>query len=113
MLKAVWKVRCAFVQGRGQYSAAAVAAVFVREVSALIRQDWACVEGDVRLVAGVPPSWFRGRETAVTEERFQRDWCVHTGVLAVIVQAPGGGRQLEIRLRPDWRVQLPGDDDED
>jgi hypothetical protein len=113
MLKAVWKVRCAFVQGRGQYSAAAVAAVFVREVSALIRQDWACVEGDVRLVAGVPPSWFRGRETAVTEERFRRDWCVHTGVLAVIVQAPGGGRQLEIRLRPDWRVQLPGDDDED
>jgi hypothetical protein len=53
----------------------------VREVRGLIHQDWATVEGDVRTMAGVPPSWFRGRDPTTTLEQFREAWCVR-GVLA-------------------------------
>jgi hypothetical protein len=35
-----------------------VVAVFVREVRGMLLGDWARVQGDIRLMAGVPPSFF-------------------------------------------------------
>jgi hypothetical protein len=84
MLKCVWSVRCAARRGsQGAFTRSAVVAAFVREVRGLIRQDWATVEGDVRTMAGVPPSWFRGRDPTTTLEQFQAAWCVG-GVLASV-----------------------------
>ena len=110
MLKCVWQVSCASRQGRGPYTFAAVAAAFVREVTTLIRQDWACVEGDVRTAAGVPPSWFRGREPIIPVAKFTREWCVG-GVLAAVIVEPGGRRRMEVRLKPDRNIVLPAVED--
>jgi hypothetical protein len=99
-------VRGAARMGKGQYTFAAVAGAFLAEITMLIRQDWACVEGDVRVAAGVPPSWFRGREPRISVARFVGDWCMG-GVLAAVITEPGGRRRMEVRLKPDRAVQLP------
>lgn len=106
MLKCVWQVRGAARMGKGRYTFAAVAGAFIAEITTLIRQDWACVEGDVRVAAGVPPSWFRGREPRISVARFVGDWCVG-GVLAAVITEPGDRRRMEVRLKPDRAVQLP------
>ena len=84
MLKRVWLARCACVMGGGaatSFTAAAVVDGFVAEIRSLIQQDWLRVQGDIRQLSGVCPSWFRGRDPALPEERFQQWWCTE-GVLA-------------------------------
>lgn len=89
MLKSVWSVRCiARRASPAGFTRSAVIAAFVREVRGLIFQDWATVAGDVRLMAGVPPSWFRGRDPTTTLAQFQVAWCAR-GVLAQVVQQAG------------------------
>lgn len=78
MLKRIWRARCACVLGGAaptSYTAAAVVDGFVGEIRSLILQDWLRVEGDIRQLSGVCPSWFRGRDPALPEERFQQWWC--------------------------------------
>ena len=89
MLKSVWSVRCVARRGsRAGFTRSAVIAAFVREVRGLIWQDWATVEGDVRTMAGVPPSWFRGRDPTTTLAQFRVAWCVR-GVLARVSPMAG------------------------
>ena len=61
----------------------------LKTVTAMVRQDWAKCNDDVRQVAGVCSSWLRGRDPSMTLESFQNLWC-HNGVLASIrtVQYP-------------------------
>jgi hypothetical protein len=89
LLKSLWSVRCVTRRGSAAgFTRSAVVAAFVREVRGLIRQDWATVEGDVRLMAGVPPSWFRGRDPTTTLAQFQVAWCAR-GVLAHVRHVEG------------------------
>jgi hypothetical protein len=108
MLKCVWSVRCVARKGsREAFTRSAVVAAFVREVRGLIYQDWATVEGDVRTMAGVPPSWFRGRDPTTTLEQFRDAWCVR-GVLASVSLAsiqPSPRYALAVNLTVD---SVPG-----
>ena len=98
MLRCVWVSRCSAKQASGSgFSRANVVSAFVREIRGLILQDWACVEGDVRLMAGVPPSWFRGRAPEATLDGFTQEWC-HRGVLASVMQAADGRPKLTVHL---------------
>ena len=59
----------------------------LKTVTAMVRQDWAKCNDDVRQVAGVCSSWLRGRDPSMTLESFQNLWC-HNGVLASILAVP-------------------------
>jgi hypothetical protein len=115
LLKCIWAVRCATCKGQGLgYTRSAVVGAFVREVKALIWQDWARVVGDVRTMAGVPPSWFRGRDPTTTRAQFEKAWCAG-GVLASVQQQQQGGLSLVVGLTVDtaprqWIVALPEGD---
>jgi len=74
MLKRVWIGRCAAVaagDGPSQASTPAIVCGFVHEIRSLMQQDWLRVEGDVRQLGGVCPSWFRGRDPSLPLQRFQ------------------------------------------
>ncbi len=89
MLKCVWSVRCvARRESQGAFTRSDVVGAFVREIRGQIQQDWATVEGDVRTMAGVPPSWFRGRDPTTTLEQFQEAWCVGGVLASVSLAAP-------------------------
>lgn len=89
MLKCVWSVRCVARRGPQEaFTRSAVVGAFVREVRGLIHQDWATVEGDVRTMAGVPPSWFRGRDPTTTLAQFQEAWCAGGVLASVSLAAP-------------------------
>ena len=78
MLKRIWLARCACVLGGAApttFTAGAVVEGFVGELRSLILQDWLRVEGDIRQLSGVCPSWFRGRDPALPSERFHQWWC--------------------------------------
>ncbi len=114
MLKSVWSVRCSARRGsRASFTRSAVISAFVREIRGLILQDWATVEGDVRTMAGVPPSWFRGRNPATTLPQFLEAWCVQ-GVLArvqPVAGAPGRYRMeavLSVHTVPGQHVFAAG-----
>jgi hypothetical protein len=95
MLKSVWSVRCTARRGsRETYTRSAVIAAFVREVRGLICQDWATVEGDVRTMAGVPPSWFKGRNPATTLEQFHGAWCTREVLAHTHPMAGAPGRYV-------------------
>jgi hypothetical protein len=93
MLGSVWAVRCRAKAEHGAFHLQGVLAAFVAQVRAAILQDWLRVQQDVRLLAGVPPAWFAGRDPALTADRFQKKWCVR-GVLASLEQEPGGRQKL-------------------
>jgi hypothetical protein len=107
MLKCVWSVRCIARRGsQGAFTRSAVVAAFVREIRGLICQDWATVEGDVRTMAGVPPSWFRGRDPTTTLAQFQEAWCVR-GVLASVGLPPQQGNRYALAVSLTVR-SVPG-----
>jgi hypothetical protein len=99
MLRSIWVVRCAGKQQQGAFSRVAVVSTFVREVRGMVLGDWARVQGDIRLTAGVPPSWFRGRDPSMALQAFRQAWAVNTGVLATVVEAPGGSPTMALRLQ--------------
>ena len=92
MLHSIWAVRCAAKHQQG-------VAVFVREVRGMLLGDWARVQGDIRLMAGVPPSWFRGRDPSMALQAFKQAWAVHTGVLATVGEAPGEPATMTLQLQ--------------
>lgn len=47
---------------------------FVAALQQQIRQDWGRVRDDIRLDAGVPLSWLRGRSPCMAPERFTAKW---------------------------------------
>jgi hypothetical protein len=97
MLRCVWVARCRSQQSIAAFSRAGVVGAFVREVRGLILQDWARVQGDVTAMAGVPPSWLRGRNPSLTQQQFEQAWC-HRGVLALVASPHGGRPDLMLRL---------------
>ena len=99
MLHSIWAVRCAAKHQQGVFSRQAVVAVFVREVRGMLLGDWARVQGDIRLMAGVPPSWFRGRDPSMALQAFKQAWAVHTGVLATVGEAPGEPATMTLQLQ--------------
>lgn len=100
MLHSIWAVRCAAKQQQGVFRREAVVAVFVREVRGMLLRDWARVQGDIRLTAGVPPSWFRGRDPSMALQAFKEAWAVDTGVLAMVGEGPGQAATMTLRLKP-------------
>ena len=64
-----------------------------KKKTAMVRQDWAKCNDDVRQVAGVCSSWLRGRDSSMTLESFQNLWC-HNGVLASIRTVQSGSADL-------------------
>jgi hypothetical protein len=86
MLHSIWAVRCAAKQQQGVYSRQGVVSAFVREVRGMVLSDWARAQGDIRLTAGVPPSWFRGRDPSMALQAFREAWAVSTGVLTACNQ---------------------------
>ena len=102
MLKRIWLARCAADPAgaaSAAYTTAAVVSGFVHEVRSLILQDWLRVEGDIRQLSGVCPSWFRGRDPALPAAKFTSWWCAHS-VLASV-----SGTQLTVHLS---RQSVPG-----
>ena len=100
MLKSVWVVRCAQRRQPEQhvFHRVAILQVFVQEIRSLVLRDWARVQGDVRVQAGVPLSWLRGRRPAMELAEFQQVWCGR-GVIAVAGVDAEGRRRLDLRLR--------------
>ena len=99
MLHSIWAVRCAAKQQQGVYSRQAVVSAFVRQVRGMVLSDWARAQGDIRLTAGVPPSWFRGRDPSMAVQVFREAWAVNTGVLATVVEVQGGPATMTLRLQ--------------
>lgn len=60
-----------------------------RKSRALMPQGWLRMEGDLRQLGGVCPSWFRGRDSSFPLQPFMSWWCV-AEVLASIQPAMGG-----------------------
>ena len=108
MLKRIWIARCELVEhGNGATGSSphGIVCAFVREIRALLQQDWLRVEGDVRQLGGVCPSWFRGRDPSMPLNRFVSWWCVEE-VLASVQPGVGGSAP---RLLPKLsRLSVPG-----
>ena len=107
MLKRIWLARCAALDdadGSSHASTPAIVCAFVQEIRSLLQQDWLRVEGDVRQLGGVCPSWFRGRDPSLPLQRFQSWWCAED-VLATTQAGVGGRPRLIIRLS---RLAVPG-----
>ena len=107
MLKRIWIGRCAAVaagDGPSQASTPAIVCAFIREIRSLMQQDWLRVEGDVRQLGGVCPSWFRGRDPSLPLQRFQSWWCAED-VLASTQLVVGGQARMVLKLS---RFSVPG-----
>ena len=107
MLKRIWLARCAAVAtdaDTSQASTTAIVCAFVQEIRSLLQQDWLRVEGDVRQLGGVCPSWFRGRDPSLPLQRFQSWWCVEE-VLASTQAGVGGRPRLTLKVS---RLSVPG-----
>ena len=108
MLKRIWIARCELVENGNSASAGSaqgIVCAFVREIRGLMQQDWLRVEGDVRHLSGVCPSWFRGRDPSLPLPRFTSWWCVEE-VLASIQPGVGGSSpRLLLKLS---RLSVPG-----
>ena len=103
----IWIGRCAAVaagDGPSQASTPAIVCAFIREIRSLMQQDWLRVEGDVRQLGGVCPSWFRGRDPSLPLQRFQSWWCAED-VLASTQLAVGGQPRMVLKLS---RFSVPG-----
>ena len=108
LLKRIWLARCDVVElgsGAASGSTAGIICAFVGEVRALMQQDWLRVEGDVRQLGGVCPSWFRGRDPSLPLDRFKSWWCAEE-VLATVQPGMGGAPpRLLLKLS---RLSVPG-----
>jgi Reverse transcriptase (RNA-dependent DNA polymerase) len=75
-LQVVWRLRCDRSNEGSQFTAAGIVARVVAALTRDIHMDWFRVRVDARQHAGVAPSWFSGRDTQLTEQRFVERWCV-------------------------------------
>ena len=73
LLESIWVVR-GTPAGQGQGAAKAIASRFIACLQQQVRQDWARVEQDIRLDAGVPLSWLRGRAPILAHADFDAKW---------------------------------------
>jgi hypothetical protein len=74
----------------------------LRRFVAVLRQhvdnDWRRTLHDIRWDAGVPASWFRGRNPELATEVFEHLWCLG-GVLATVNADPHtGARTMAFNL---------------
>ena len=68
----------------------------LKTVTAMVRQDWAKYNDDLKLVAGLCSSWLWGRVLSMTSEDLQSLWC-DGGILASIRTVQSGtGVKLEL-----------------
>ena len=108
LLKRIWLARCEVVELGGGAAACCTAAIvraFVREIRALIHQDWLRVEGDVRQLGGVCPSWFRGRDPSLPLHRFTSWWCTEDVLASIHPGAGGAPPRLLLKLS---HLSVPG-----
>ena len=97
LLQCIWDVRCS-AAGEAGHTAAAVVSCFVQRLQQQVSRDWRRVTTDIRWNAGVPASWFRGRDPQLSLEEFKRKWCVG-GVVARVVEGQADSCEMEFRLR--------------
>ena len=100
MLKRIWLTRqaCSLADtGAASFTSTRVVASFVAEITSLIQHDWLRVQGDLRCNSGVCPTWFRGRNPAVSEAEFVQRWCQRS-VLAHLPQGMAGAPGLQVKL---------------
>ena len=100
MLKRIWLTRqaCSLADtGAASFTSTRVVSSFVAEITSLIQHDWLRVQGDLRCNSGVCPTWFRGRNPAVSEAEFVQRWCQRS-VLAHLPQGMAGAPGLQVKL---------------
>lgn len=84
MLHSIWTARCSKA-GPAAHTAQAVVSRFVTALQQQVNRDWQRVMTDIRYTAGVPASWFRGRNPAMEVHAFKQKWCVNSVIASVIV----------------------------
>jgi hypothetical protein len=93
LLECLWERRTASQSGQ-HFSARTVVRRFRAAVQQQMQQDWARVGEDVRLDAGVPLSWLRGRKPELDAATFVARWgglvshAQHPPILVVSVPDP-------------------------
>lgn len=89
MLRSIWAARCSKA-GPSAHTSQAVVSRFVSTLQQQVNRDWRRVKTDIRYTAGVPASWFRGRNPELEVDEFKAKWCVN-GVIASVAAHPVHG----------------------
>ena len=89
MLQSLWDTHNQRA-GQPSHTAQAVVSRFVKSLQQQVTRDWQRVMTDIRWEAGVPASWFRGRDPQLEQEDFKAKWCVR-GVIATVGAHPVHG----------------------
>lgn len=76
------------------HAAKAVVSRFIAVLRRQVEADWQRVQADIRWRAGVPFTWFRGRDPNLDLDDFAKRWCVN-GVIATIA----GGLTFNLTLQ--------------
>ena len=80
----------------------------LKAAKAMIHQDWAKCNDNIKQISGVCSSWLRGKDPSMTLAAFQSLWC-HNSVLASVTLPSGdvGGRlELQLHLSASCPVLL-------
>ena len=91
LLQSIWAVR-GTPAGQGLGAARAIARRFMACLQQQVLQDWARVDHDIRLDAGVPLSWLRGRAPILGRAEFEAKWP------ATLISMAGGGPKVSLTL---------------
>lgn len=75
-------------------AAKAVVSRFIAVLRRQVQADWQRVQADIRWRAGVPFTWFRGRDPNMDPDDFAKRWCVN-GVIATTA----GGLAFNLTLQ--------------
>jgi hypothetical protein len=98
LLESLWVGRGDVARGRVAQSAASIQRRFVAVLRQHVDNDWRRTLHDIRWDAGVPASWFRGRNPELATEVFEHLWCLG-GVLATVNADPHtGARTMAFNL---------------
>lgn len=113
VLGAIWELRCSRPSDGESFSRQAVH-LALRHLLGALQRDWGRTQGDVRHLdaGGFCLDWWRGVDTVLTVDQFQKQWATPPLLCRVLGPRPalaGGAdaRTMELVLRPGHPVPLP------
>ena len=98
LLESLWTGRGDAARGRAALPAAGVQHRFVAVLRQQVENDWQRTLHDIRWIAGVPASWFRGRSPELEVADFKQLWCIDGVIAAVTTDPQTGAAALDFRL---------------